>query len=339
MLSDISLITPKWGKTLGGIESWAYHIAKNLEHYNCNVFIVNRSNKDKSLLHNIFSSWIVTFNSQVTILMTWRMAIFCIPRIIAGRKTVIFVHGDEILKVPLHYKIFGYLLFRCKFVKTLANSNATADVLKKSFGISVDSVCNPYIEFKENIPIKKIRNSKLFFLTLTRLVKRKNIPNIISALNILKKNGLDFHYHLAGTGPEAKHIISCIEKSELDDHFTYHGRVTDEQKGELYSKADLFLLPSVVDGLDGSIEGYGIVYIEANNYGVPVLSGNTGGAPEAVIDGVTGVTCDGSVPSIQKAISRVLDINFNTLEIVEHSRKHHYLNYDLKDRILSLYEK
>jgi len=78
--------------------------------------------------------------------------------------------------------------------------------------------------------------------------------------------------------------------------------------------------------LEHSIEGYGIVFIEANSYGVPVISGNTGGMKEAVINSVTGYHCNGTVLDIVDKILLAIETPFNINLIYKHALKHDYRN-------------
>jgi len=131
-----------------------------------------------------------------------------------------------------------------------------------------------------------------------------------------------FQYVIAGKGPERSRLETVIERLGLTKEVSFGGAVSEEEKSELYKESDFFLLPSVFDEEDGSIEGYGIVFIEAYAYGLPVLSGNTGGMVEAVVDGVTGYHCDGSIEDIADKIKKITEAPFDVSAIQSHAQKH-----------------
>ncbi|MBZ0271974.1 glycosyltransferase family 4 protein, partial [bacterium] len=74
----------------------------------------------------------------------------------------------------------------------------------------------------------------------------------------------------------------------------------------LYARADAFVMASRSDGDD--VEGFGIVFVEAGAFGVPVVGGRSGGVPEAVRDGESGFLADPLDPAdIAGKIARILD--------------------------------
>lgn len=233
----------------------------------------------------------------------------------------ILFHGDEILKLNNLQKIFLKCVLQSNNIHTIANSMATSELLKGVLNIYAERVIHPFIEI--NINDKEQNNSdNLHFLTLTRLIKRKNISNVLKAFKILKDRGLRFHYTIAGRGGEYENLIKLTKKLQIQDCVTFLGFVNEEQKRFLYNWADLFILPSMA--LEHSIEGYGIVFIEANSYGLPVISGDTGGMKEAVENGVTGYHCNGTIDDIVDKIILASKTPFNINLIYNHAKKHDY---------------
>ena len=88
-------------------------------------------------------------------------------------------------------------------------------------------------------------------------------------------------------------------------HFV--GQAGDDEVDAWYRACDVFVLASRESGVSGGAEGYGIVFVEANLRGKPVVGGRSGGIPDAVIDGETGLLVDPSDPAdIAEAITRLL---------------------------------
>ena len=77
-------------------------------------------------------------------------------------------------------------------------------------------------------------------------------------------------------------------------HFA--GRIATERLADLYAAADVFVMPTRV-GDDGSVEGFGIVFLEAGSQGVPVVGPRLGGSEDAIVDGETGFLVDADDPA------------------------------------------
>jgi len=87
-----------------------------------------------------------------------------------------------------------------------------------------------------------------------------------------------------------RELHDAIDGLSLSGAVRFRGIVSDDELDAAYREADLFLLPSLQE--DDYFEGFGLVFIEANARGTPVIGGNTGGCPEAISDGVSGYVCD-----------------------------------------------
>jgi glycosyltransferase involved in cell wall biosynthesis len=319
-----ALLTPSIGISKGGIQTWSYYIVKLLEFYNINV---NYASLLEMKFKGIIKMLYFNISANTYILTIWHMFFFVIFAYILSLLHIknysfyILFHGDEILKLNKIQKMFLNVVLRSKNIHTIANSNATSNLLNNVFHFHAERVIHPFIEINiKNKPKRKI--VEYHFLTITRLVKRKNISNVLKALKTLKERGLKFHYCIAGLGKEYENLVKLAKELHIEDSVTLHGIVNKEQKSFLYSWADLFILPS--KELKHSVEGYGIVFIEANSYGLPVISGDTGGMKEAVVDGITGFYCNGAVNDIAEKISMAIKTSFNVDLIYSHAKKHDY---------------
>ena len=214
-----------------------------------------------------------------------------------NKKYVISCYGIEILKKNV--RGFRKELYPKVFYNALlihADSDYAKELLVKEFGVPKKKiiVIHPSIDFFKLSKIKKIKQEKTIIGTLSRFVKRKNILNIIKSLNILKeKKNIDFIYYLAGDGPERKRILKDLDKAKFE--WKYFGEISEEKKiKEFYPSLDVFVMPPLE--LPNSVEGFGIVYLEANAYGIPVVASRTGGVPDAVNENVSGVFADPTIP-------------------------------------------
>ena len=112
-------------------------------------------------------------------------------------------------------------------------------------------------------------------VTVCRLADaRKNVDVVLCTLALLKSR-FSFHYTVIGDGylrPGFEHLVGELG---LTDRVRFTGRVSDEELRRSLAKSDLFVLPSGIS--QTSFEGFGIVYLEANAHGVPVLAAQCGG--------------------------------------------------------------
>ncbi len=212
------------------------------------------------------------------------------PSIGARGRYVVSAHGMEVLEKNVR----GYrrLLYReslknAEFVHV--NSRFTARLVTDNFGIDKERIriITPPLTLK--ISHRHIESDVPVVGTISRFVKRKNIPAIIKALEILHESGVEFIYRLAGDGPLKDIVLKELKRSGF--RWEYLGEISEKDKIErFYPSLDVFVLPSLE--LKDDVEGFGIVYLEANAYGIPVVAARTGGVPDAVKEGVSGIFAD-----------------------------------------------
>jgi phosphatidylinositol alpha-1,6-mannosyltransferase len=142
--------------------------------------------------------------------------------------------------------------------------------------------------------------------SVSRLVPRKGMDVLIEAANRLAPSYPDLVVAIGGDGRERHHLERLAADSLVD--VRVFGRVSDDDRAALLGAADVFVMAcrNRWGGLEQ--EGFGIVFLEAAAFGVPQVAGDSGGAPEAVLDGVTGlVVKDPSDPgAVAEAIRTLL---------------------------------
>ncbi|WP_237067565.1 glycosyltransferase family 4 protein [Microbulbifer guangxiensis] len=137
---------------------------------------------------------------------------------------------------------------------------------------------------------KVIAGREPLLLTLARLEPRKGVDAVIRALPEVRRHHPQVLYVVAGKGSDRPRLEALAAAEGVADCVHFAGAVSDAEKAAWFSRADLFVMPARREG--DSVEGFGIVYREANWYGVPALAGREGGAADAVIEGETGLLCD-----------------------------------------------
>ncbi|MCK4326421.1 glycosyltransferase, partial [bacterium] len=144
-------------------------------------------------------------------------------------------------------------------------------------------------------------------LTVSHLVRRKGHANVIRALpNVLRKvpNAV---YLIVGRGAEEVHLRKLVHDLGLQDKVIFVTRVTDEQLPLYYNVCQVFIMPSYEIKEEGDVEGFGIVFLEANACGKPVIGGRSGGVEDAIINGETGLLVNPlNVVEIANALTRIL---------------------------------
>ncbi|MBV8951583.1 MAG: glycosyltransferase family 4 protein [Actinobacteria bacterium] len=141
-------------------------------------------------------------------------------------------------------------------------------------------------------------------LGVSRLVPRKGFDVLIDALTRLDD---DVVLAIAGAGRDRRRLEARAARRGVAERVTFLGRVPDDELAGLYRSADVFAMPCRERWGGLEAEGFGIVFLEAAASGLPVVAGRSGGAQEAVDDGVTGWVVDPrSAAEVAAATDRAL---------------------------------
>jgi phosphatidylinositol alpha-1,6-mannosyltransferase len=134
-------------------------------------------------------------------------------------------------------------------------------------------------------------------LCAARLVERKGQDVLVRALPAVLASVPDARLLIVGDGPDAARLRRLVTEHGVDDHVVLAGGHPHAAMPAFYAAADVFAMPSRSRRGGLEVEGLGIVYLEAQAAGLPVIVGDSGGAPDAVDDGVTGYVVDGTDPA------------------------------------------
>ena len=128
-------------------------------------------------------------------------------------------------------------------------------------------------------------------LTVGRLVERKGHDTVIRALAHIRRAFPDIVYLIVGDGPYAANLRRLILDVGLPaDAVRFVGSVPTDDLAYYYTLADIFVMPNRIVGSD--VEGFGLVFLEAALFSKPAIGGRSGGAVDAIVDGVTGRLID-----------------------------------------------
>lgn len=174
---------------------------------------------------------------------------------------------------------------------------------------------------------------KTVLLCVSRLVERKGHSQILRAIEKLRRAHLFFL--IVGDGPNRQALERQVQSLQLRSSIAFEGEVSDHDLPAYYAASDIFCMAN--RELPEDVEGFGIVFLEANMYGLPVIGGRNGGAPDAVIDGETGLLVDSEkIDDIARAIARLDDSAELRKRLGENGRKRveAFFRYDIQGKIL-----
>ena len=222
--------------------------------------------------------------------------IFSLSRIF-NKKVVSLSHGDDFLSKR-------FVSFRASYIKNLDKiilSNKTMkNLIKKIHDISEKKL----VVINRGILIKdyEVKESKqelrtqfnlseedFILISVGNHVPRKRFDLVIEAIEQIKKihPAIPIKYLLIGYGSFTPKLKKITKDLKLEKYVKFLGELNHDIRNKYYKLSDLFLMPSISE--KSSIEGFGISFLEANFFKLPVIGTNTGGIVEAIIDGKTGL--------------------------------------------------
>ena len=144
-------------------------------------------------------------------------------------------------------------------------------------------------------------------ISVGRLVHRKGQDRLIEAMPEILKAVPNTVLVFIGQGPYKAELEKLVARHGVESSVRFIGRLTYPQLPEYIRLGDVFAMPSRSRFFGLEVEGLGIVYLEASACGLPVIAGNSGGAPDAVIEAVTGFAVDGNnISAISQAAITLL---------------------------------
>ena len=259
------------------------------------------------------------------------------------KKKYCLIHGKEINHPKgssLNKRIVSVLN---NVEKVIANSEYTKNLaVDNGVNLKKIKVINPGISPVKELNKKslekvesllKIKTPRL--ITVSRFDKRKNHEKIIMALKNLKQQYPDIVYICVGYGDEENNIKKLAQELNLSSQIMFFKDISDDLKNALIAKSDIFVMPSIIHKT--SVEGFGIAYVEAAQYGIPSIGGKDGGASDAIDHNKTGLICDGnSLDDIYSSLDTLIE-NKKYLEFGKNARD--YVSKFQWQKILENYKK
>ena len=261
----------------------------------------------------------------------------------SNKKKYCLIHGKEI-NHPKESSINTRLIKVLNDTeKVIANSEYTKNLaidkgVDKNKVVVINPGINPAEELNEKSLEKverllKIKTPRL--ITVSRFDKRKNHEKVIMALRNLKQQYPDIIYICVGYGDEENNLKKLVQELDLSSQVMFFKDISDDLKNSLLAKSNIFVMPSIIH--KKSVEGFGIAYVEAAQYGVPSLGGKDGGASDAIEHNKTGLICDGNnLDDIYSSLNSMIE-NKKYLEFGKNAKE--YVSKFQWKKILEEYKK
>jgi len=213
----------------------------------------------------------------------------------------------------------------------IANSTHTYDSLV-DLGIDEEKIKhlpNPFdvseVPFKYNVEnnLRFNESNDIKLTTVADLRELKGIKYGIKAVAELQSEGVFVEYHIIGDGKESNSLKALADELDISESVTFHGHLHRQKVLEHLAQSDLFLLPSLE-------EGFGMVILEAQAAGLPVVATDTGGIPEALnTDAANYLVHPGDSNAIASAIADIADSRDSWPVIGEKNRQYVKNRYSL----------
>jgi phosphatidyl-myo-inositol dimannoside synthase len=245
-------------------------------------------------------------------------------------------------------KITGKILFGAE--KIICANSFTANMVKAFDGnlSAKTSVANPGIspifvrnparvnELKQQFGL----DDKIVLFSLGRLIPRKGFDKVIEAMPGVIEKSNNIAYAIGGDGPDTARLKTLAEKlpQELKSRIIFLGKISNSDYRAWLELCDIFIMPS--RNIDGDYEGFGIVYLEANLAGKPVIAGDSGGVRDAVINNVNGLLVNPEdIQEISGAIIKLSKDEDLRRSLGEQGKRRTVENFNAKKSIDKFYNK
>ena len=248
-------------------------------------------------------------------------------------KTLIcYVHGEDIEVARTSRELAMLVRWVLKGSKRLiCNSQNTRNLLIEHWQVPEPkiTVLNPGVDTTTFTPAEQDARFRLKMgwedafvaLTVGRLQRRKGHDAMIEALPAIRETIPNIKYAIVGDGDQRPRLQALVKEHKLEQVVQFLDELDDAQLVQCYQQCDFFILPNRADGND--IEGFGMVLVEAQAAGKPVIAGDSGGTAETMVQGDTGLIVDCTRPSaIQVGVVQLFEAMQNGQFTPEACRNH-----------------
>jgi phosphatidylinositol alpha-1,6-mannosyltransferase len=238
-------------------------------------------------------------------------------RRLTGTPYLVWVHGNDLLGPARYRPLRAAIRAALRGAEAIVTNSTYTAGLIAGFGVPETRirVIEPVVDlrkFQPQAPSPALRRRYRLgdgpvLLTVCRLVRRKGVDLVIEALAHLAPAHPYLRYLVVGAGPERRNLETLARRHGVAERVIFAGSVPEEELPAHYHLASVFVMPSRHLGAEASVEGLGLVYLEAMASGLPVVAGRSGGVPDIVHDGENGIlVAPDSVTDLARALDTLL---------------------------------
>ncbi|MDE1335109.1 glycosyltransferase family 4 protein [Vibrio aestuarianus] len=303
MEGDVLLASIEYPPYGGGAGIVAHQLANDIKSEGYSIHLLRGSKFDYSLLGRLLSPHITNikfckdfrskyFSAYIindTLSYFWAGLYLTDEQL---NRTVCIVHGENFLKFTVNSdcltKLRGYTYAYSRVLRKSKAIVCVSDYLKEKIlqnfpelhdkvtreycgivGLSKNEDCN-----NKHDPI--LKKSKVNIITVSRITKNKGLDKMYSAALYMHEQGLDFSWNIVGGGDYLNELTELVNNGPIKDKVSLQGYVNRTSLKQHYKKADVFWLMPVYP------EAFGLVFIEAQSYGLSCVASGVGGIIESV---------------------------------------------------------
>ncbi|MFK8059992.1 MAG: glycosyltransferase family 4 protein [Polaribacter sp.] len=210
---------------------------------------------------------------------------------LAGMKNIFVLgHGAEFLSGSSKFRKLFWLPIYAKWVlsnvkKVITNSHFTKNLVEKISSKANVTALPLGVNHTFFSPSKTIKESSkiIKFCTVARILEFKGHDFILKTFeNLPESLRSKIEWHIAGTGPFFNDLKTLIKKSPIKEQIIVHGFINDKKLPNFYRNNDVFILATREQEKSNQVEGFGLVFLEAQSCGTPVIGTKTGGISDAI---------------------------------------------------------
>ena len=238
-----------------------------------------------------------------------------------GKPYIVYTYGKEILENQRHPRLADRMRLALSSASRVVSISSYTEEKLREFGLAPEKLARipPAVDANRlaagmiSDRVEELRrvhglSDRPVILTVGRLIERKGCDKVIESLPVVLSHFPQAVYLIVGDGPDRSRLEKLRNSLGLENAVIFTGFVPEDDLPAYYKLATLFAMVSRQTPGSHEVEGFGLVYLEANACGLPVVAGRTGGVPDAVLDGRTGYLIDPfSEEEIAAAIIRLLE--------------------------------
>lgn len=247
------------------------------------------------------------------------IALWIFSRLNKNTKTILTLQSGDLDMPDKVKKIPAWLWQKIHSAPSLVVGISSAlEVRAKHLGAQKTLVIPNGVDFKRLEEIKKEQPAAPTISVVARLSREKGLDDLIKSLPLIAKKIPDIKLVMIGDGNMRSELMFLVKELGVAERVRFMGALPNEQAMRQVAHSSVFVLPSLGEGL-------GIVILEAQALGIPVVATNIGGIPDCVKDGSTGLLVPIKNPeAIAEAVIKILENQSLANTLVENAKKELY---------------